>query len=95
MRCISPIDARLLSEKRGIKNVAINFSRRRSPRARAKIRSSILPQSAACISNSDVVAIIDFLLNTVLENLYIFYYRIVVNFSVYSLDAHLAQKNMV
>jgi hypothetical protein len=29
---------------------------------------------------------------TVFEKLYIFYYRIVVNFSVYSLDAFLAQK---
>jgi hypothetical protein len=32
---------------------------------------------------------------TVFEKMYIFYYRIVVNISVYSLDAFLAQKNMV
>jgi hypothetical protein len=31
----------------------------------------------------------------VFEKLYIFYYRIVVNYSVYSLDAILAKKNMV
>jgi hypothetical protein len=31
----------------------------------------------------------------VFEKLYIFYYRIVVNFSVYSLDALLAQNKMI
>jgi hypothetical protein len=32
---------------------------------------------------------------TVFEKMNIFYYRIVVNISVYSLDAFLAQKNMI
>jgi hypothetical protein len=34
-------------------------------------------------------------LTTMFEKMYIFYYRVLANFSVYSLDTFLAQKNMI
>jgi hypothetical protein len=42
-----------------------------------------------------IMNIIIYINTTVFEKMSIFYYRFVVNFSVYSLDAFLAQKNMI